>query len=313
MSAPSIRATIEPEDTPARQGLRKTLSLAVHNDGPGVLVLDQAVGDDPHDDVLRWRRHPEGVVVYDAGEDVYRHHSAVAARAHVPLCHLIVRPGSTGRTFYAARSLAVGPRRVRVRVTGHLVSMDDAGDRVYASPERMHGATTVYRRAEDEDELGGIVIARCGRDGRVEVTAEVDLEVEADPSAAAALEQAGPDAALRERVRRLGNAWVAATPAGATTLVDDARALRLARGVVDPAVWRRLDDVPPSAPVLVMFRSDAARALRDQGGLALEGLDTAQQHLAPAALWDLLAACDARGLHVTWGRHSAVTDGLIVR
>lgn len=312
MGAPSIRATIDPEETPARQGLRKTLTLAVHNDGPHLLVLDRATGG-PHDEVLRWRRHPEGVVVYDAGEDVYRHHSAVAARAHVPLCHLVVQPGSVGRTFFAARSLAAGPRRVRVTVTGHLVAMDEACARIYASPERMHGATTVYRRAEDPAAVGGVVIARCGPAEAVEVHAEVDLVVEPDASAAAALEQGGPDAALIERVRRLGNAWVVASPDGSVTLIEATRARRLARGVVDPAVWRRLDDAPPSAPVLVMFRSDAARALRDEGGLPLEGLDTAQQRLAPAALGDLLAGCDARRLHVTWGRHSAVTDGLIVR
>src|SRR5690606_25947763 len=116
-----------------------------------------------------------GVVVYDAGDDVYRHHSAVAARAHVPLCHLVVPPGSVGRTFYSARSLDVGPRRVRVTVTGHLVRMGDTSSRVYASPERMHGATTVYRRADDPAALGGVVIARCGGAEPVEVHAEVDL------------------------------------------------------------------------------------------------------------------------------------------
>lgn len=309
----TIRATFEPEDAPATQGLRKTLSLAVTNDGPHLLVLDEAAGDDPHDEVLRWRRRPEGVVVYDAGDDVYRHHSAVAARAHVPLCHLVVQPGSTGRTFYAARSMAVGPRRVRVTVTGHLVPLDAIGARVYASPERLHGGTTTYHPADDPAGVGGVVIARCGLAERVEVTAELDLVVEPDPAAAAALEQAGPGATLTERVRRLGNAWVATSPDGAVTLVDAARARRLSRGVVDPATWRRLDDAPPSAPLLVRFLSDPARALRDQGGLPLEGLDSAQQVLKPAALWDLVAACDERQLHVSWGRHSAVTDGLIVR
>lgn len=313
MSAPSIRATIEPEDTPATQGLRKALSLAVSNDSPHLLVLDEAAGDGPHDERLRWRRHPEGVVVYDAGEDVYRHHSALAARALVPLCHLVVPPGATGRTFYAARSLQVGPRRARVTVSGHLVPLDSAAAGVYASPERLHGATTTYHRAQDPTQVGGVVIARCGAADAVRATAGVDLMVQADPSSADALERAGPGAALIERLRRLGGAWVAQAPDGSHTLADATRAQRVARGVVDPAVWRRLDDAPPSAPLLVMFRGDGARALRDAGALPLEGLETAQQRLAPAALWDLLAACDERALTITWGRHSGVTDGLIVR
>lgn len=314
MDGPSIRATFEPEDTPVRQGLRSMLTLAIRNEGPDLLVLEQAMGDGPHDEVLRWRRHPEGVVVYDAVEDVYRHFSAVAARAFVPLCHLVVPPGSTGRTFYGARSLEVGPRRVRVKVTGHRVAMDDAGRRIYASPERMHGATTVYRPATEPDELGGVVIARCGLVEAVEVTAEVDLVVDPDPSAAAALERVGEGAALLECVRRLGNAWVVGAADGSLTLVLGERALRLGRDVVEREVWRRLDDVPPNVAPLVRFLSDGARALRDQGGLPLDGLDKAQQVLrSPADLWELFAACDARRLRVTWGRHSAVTDGLIVR
>ncbi|MCO5169144.1 MAG: hypothetical protein M9894_22605 [Planctomycetes bacterium] len=308
-----IRAAIEPEESPARQGLRKALSLAVTNDSPHLLVLDQATGDDPLDERLRWRRHPDGVIVYDAGDDVYRHHSVVASRALIPLCHLVLAPGATGRTFYAARSLTPGPRRARVRVTGHLVPLDDVGLHVYTSPERLHGASTTYRPVSgDPAQVGGVVIARCGRAEMVEATAEVDLVVEADPSAEAALERAGPGAALVERPRRLGGAWVAEGRDGAVALVDDARALRCPGGLVDPAVWRRLDDAPPSAPLLVMFRSDAARALRDAGALPLEGVDVAQQALAPAALWDLLAECAARRLTVRWGRHSGTSDGLVV-
>ncbi|MBX3467401.1 MAG: hypothetical protein KF878_10965 [Planctomycetes bacterium] len=308
-----VRAAIEPEESPARQGLRMALSLSITNDGPHLLVLDEAAGDDPLDERLRWRRHPDGMIVYDAGDDVYRHHSVVAARASIPLCHLVIAPGGTGRTFYSARSLAVGPRRARVRVTGHLVPLDDVGLHLYESPERMHGPSTVYRPVSgDPSQVGGVVIARCGRVPTFEAVAEVDLVVEADPSAEDALERGGPGAALIERPRRLGGAWVVEGADGAVTLTDGARAVRCPPGLVDPAVWRRLDDAPPSAPLLVMFRSDPARALRDAGALPLHGLDTAQQTLPPAALWDLLAGCEARRLTVRWGRHSGTSDGLVV-
>lgn len=308
----TIRASLEPETTPARLGQRKALTLAVTNDTPHLLVLDQALGDGPHDERLRWQRNPDGMVIYDAGEDRYKHHAAIAARSLIPLCHSVVQPGSTARTFFGAKSLTPGARRVRVTVTGRLLNAEDARACVYAAPERMHGAITSYVPITEPAQAVGVVITRAERGARVDVTAEVDLQVAEDAGSVLALTQAGPGAVLLDRVRRLGGAWVMRCADGATLVYTVERSLRCAPGLVDERVWQRLDDAPPNANEMVRFKSDAARVLRDAKELPLGGLDAAQQYLPPTALLDLFAACGARRLSVTYGRHSPCIDGLIV-
>lgn len=308
----TVRGSIEPETSPAPQGQRMALTLAVTNDTPHLLVLEQATSDGPHDERLRWQRITDGVVIYDAGEDCYRHYSAIAARSLIPLCHSVVQPGRTARTFFGAKSLAPGPRRVRVTITGRLLSVEDARACVYASPERLHGPITSYRPIKEPAEALGVVVSRAERGERIEVTAEVDLVVSEDAGSILALTQAGPGAVLADRLRRLGGAWIVHTADGGTLVYTVARAVRCAPGVVDPGVWQRLDEASPGAPAVVMFRSERARALRDASALPLEGLEVAQQRLPAAALLDLFEACDERKLAVSYGRHSACTEGLVV-
>lgn len=308
----TVRASFEPETTPARQGQRMALTLAVTNDTPHLLVLSQATSDAPHDERLRWQRQPDGVVVYDAIDDCYHHHSAVAARSTIPLCHSVVQPGRTARTFYGAKSLAPGARRVRVTISGRLLSLEDARTCLYASTERLHGPVTTYLPLRDPEEAVGVVVSRADRGEKVEATAELDLQVTEDAGSILALTQAGPGSTLVDRVRRLGGAWIVRTADGGTLVYTVARAVRCGPGVVDPVVWQRLDEVSPTSPALVRFRSERAGALRDAHALPLEGLDVAQQHLPATSLLDLFQACEERKLAVGYGPHSPCTDGLIV-
>lgn len=305
-----VRAAIEPPDDHARQGATSSITLRVTNDGADFLLLDRAVADGAHDEVVSWRHQPEGLIVYDAIEDEYRHHSIAACRSHVPLETGLVPPGASAVTFLRTKSLAAGPRRARVTVTGVTLPADALLERVYAPPAAMLGAVASYRRVEQAVEARGTVIVRAAGLAPFEVAAEVALEVDPDDAAAAALEQAGPGAVLVDRVRRLGGAWVVEAADGAVLVAAPGRSMRLARGVVDPAVWRHLDLRLPAEPALLQLRGPAV-ALKE-AALPLGGRELGQQTLPSAALWELLGLLGPRRLALRVGSHTATADGLIV-
>ncbi len=301
-------------DGPVPHGLRRALELRVRNAGDDVLVLERAVTDGPSDGAVEWLARPDGLVVYDAGTDTYRHHTGLATRAAVPLCYGVVGPRRTANTLLPVKSLAVGRRAVRVTVTGWVVPAAEVHARLYVAPESMAGAVVVLTRgATPDDPLAGVVarVEGCARFEAV-ATLEVDTADDEAHPAEGAVARAGAEAVLVERVRRLGGAWVVEA-AGGVWLDAPARTLALRHDLVDARVWRVLDEAPAFEPVLVMFRGPGAEALRDEGGLPLEGPNPIQRRLAARDLWSLLEAVAARGLRLGWGRHSLHNDGLIVR
>lgn len=307
-----VRAAIEPPDEPASQGAPASVTLRVTNDGTDYLLLDRAVVDGPHDEVVSWRTRPDGLVVYDAVEDEYRHHSISSCRALVPLETGLVPPGASAVTFLRTKTLAAGPRRARITVSGATLPADAVLDRVYAPPAAMLGAVASYRRVQQALEARGTVIVRAAGLATFEVAAEVALDVDPDDDATTALAQAGPGAVLVDRVRRLGGAWVVEAADGALLVAAAGRSVRVPPGVVDRAVWRHLDERLVAEPAVLQFRGPAAAGAKAEGGLPLGHPELGQQTLPSAALWDLLGLLVARRLGLRVGRHTPTSDGLII-
>lgn len=306
----SIRLSVDPPDGPSSQGTGPVVELRVKNEGPDLVILDEARSDGPDDEVVRWKIYPEGVVLYDAMQDEYRHLSLPQTRACVPVWSGAVPPRATAASYMRLRTMAAGPRTARIVVRGHRVPLHEVPARIYTPAEAMHASMVNYVPAKDAGEARGGLIARLHGAEPVEASVEVALAVDVDPAATAALEQAGAGARLAACVDRL-RAWVIET-GEATVVVQRERQLRAARGAIDPSVWRHLDDRRGDGRLYLMLLSPEARALRDAGQLPVTA-QHAQLVLPAHAVWELLERVVERRLNLSVGRHTPIQDGLILR
>lgn len=304
----SIRLSVDPPDAPSAQGTGPVVELRVKNEGPDLVLLDEARSDGPDDEVVRWRTFPEGVVVYDAMQDEYRHLSLPQTRARIPVWSGAIPPRATAASYMRLKTVAAGPRTARIVVRGHRVPLGEVPARIYTPAEAMHASMVNYTPARDASEARGSLVARLQGTEPVEATVELALQVVADPAAAAAVERAGAGGRLVTRVRRLG-AWIVETPE-ATFVVQPQRHLRAARGAIEPAVWRHLDERPGDDRLFLMLLSPESRALRD--ALPAEGQGV-QLFLSSKRLWELLERVVERRLVLSVGSHTPIQDGLILR
>ena len=311
-----MRVLLEAPDGPLRQGWPAALTLRVENPSAEYVLLDRATTNGPRDGTLAWRRRPLGVVVYDAGEDLYRHRSVHNAMSAVPLCSGLLRPGGAMEAFLVVKGLEPGPRSIEVTVSGHVLPEAELLARVYLPPEAFQGSETDYERPEALEALGGVstCIARVAGCRAVEARGEAAAWVEEDVEspAAAALERV-PGGRIVDRSRRLGGAWVVATADERLHLVRDERQLSLPPGILDLEALRHLDEEPPFRPLVLTFQGEAAQAFRSATPLPLSDRERGQQLLPSEALWDLLEAAGAAGLKVGWEPQTTVNEGLVVR
>jgi hypothetical protein len=304
---------VEAPDGPVRQGLPTVVSVRVENRGPGALALERAWGDGPHDGAIAWGRTPTGVTVYDARQDCYRYRTGFTTSSQVPFCAALVPAGGACEALLPLKSLELGTRRVVVRARGVRVDEAELGRRVYVARDELQGAVVELRPHEAGAPFPtGLVIVHTR--GCRPAEAGATLEVEAIPDegspAERALAQVGPGAALVDRCRALGAAWVIRDAGGALQLARGEQVLRL--GPVGPGLWSLLDAALPFEPVRVRLVG-AAAALEGSGEVPLRGPKGGEQQLERRATWELLAACAARGLRVEPAEHTTITQGLRVR
>ncbi len=305
----AIRLSVDPPDGPSSQGTGPVVELRIKNESNDLVLLDEARSDGPDDEVVRWRTFPEGVVVYDAMQDEYRHLSLPQTRARIPVWSGAIPPRATAASYMRLKTVAAGPRTARIVVRGHRVPLDQVPARIYTPAEAMHASMVNYTPAKDASEARGSLVARLHGAEPVEATVELALAVDADPAASAALERGGPGARLVTRVRRLAGAWIVETPE-ATVVVQPQRQVRAARGAIDLAVWRHLDERPGDDRLFVMLLSPESRALR--AALPVEG-QGAQLLLPAKVVWELLEQVVERRLTLSVGPHTPIQDGLILR
>ena len=117
----SIRLSVDPPDGPSSQGTGPVVELRIKNETSDLVLLDEARSDGPDDEVVRWRTFPEGVVVYDALQDEYRHLSLPQTRARIPVWSGAIPPRATAASHPADRLSLAETDRFR-----HPLHCDDA-------------------------------------------------------------------------------------------------------------------------------------------------------------------------------------------
>ncbi len=263
-----ITIALEAERLPA--GVARSLDLSVQSKASEHLLLE-SVRLEPgralfaEGDALSWRRHPEGVVLYDIATDTYVHQSEVLGVSAVPLHHGLLPPGARAEALLPTRLARSG----KVALTLSYRVLPAIEGRVYSAPPGMSKAKVVFSPGF----VPGPTIVRADDLPLVTERIELELEVEGELPAG-----------MVGRSRTLG--WIG-------------EGFTLGGKRVAPDVIDALDRLVIDEPVGLIFRGPAAERVRQH--LSLDVNPARQGALETERFQDLVAACEREGARLSVG------------
>lgn len=300
---------------PLTQGRWTSLEVLVVNSSPDqVLVLESVAWDGAglagrHS----WERPVAGGLRYEAALDSYCLETTISLAAPLSLQVGVLPPGAGARTLVPIQALASGTVAGSLIARGVRFPLAEFAARVYQlDPASASQPIQRFALGPFEGETVRDAFVRRAGCAPLEERLALALEVAPCPEDPLAAHLALAPSEAIGRVRRLRGAWLLREPLGGLILAQGARRLRFPPACLDPETLAALDRDPPFLPVVLLFRGQAACALRDSGLLPLEGLELGQQLLASGELWTLVERALELGLSLRWGPHAPLAEGLIV-